>query len=161
VQVKGVRIFHGRRLAYREPVSRTFGHQMQCSGASIWVVFFNGVASSQEAYFGVHSADGGRTWRAAFTERYFGLKAPHQLDSYMGPWTLTGHSAYFTGLCPACGRQPTVSLWVTRDGGRTFRRYEIAALDGYWPKKLHVSGARAIISADRHGDKKTVEIRVA
>jgi hypothetical protein len=149
------------RVLYREPVERTMGHELRCRGASIWVIFYNGVGGSQEGYFGVHSRDGGRTWQPVFTERYFGLKAPHQLDAYMGPWTLAGRTAYFTGLCPACGRQPTVSLWVTSDGGRTFRHYEIAGLEGYWPKTIRVSGADATISADRGGEKKTATIRVA
>jgi hypothetical protein len=148
------------RVLYREPVSRTFGHQMQCAGASIWVVFYNGVASSQEAYFGVHSADGGRTWRPVFTEGYFGLHAPHDLDAYLGPWTLTGSAAYFVGYCPACGRQPTESLWVTENGGRTFRRYDLAALSGYWPKRVRVSGVDAIVFADRNGRKKTATVRL-
>lgn len=47
-----------------------------------------------------------------------------ELDAYLGPWTLVGSSAYFTGRCPACGAG-TVSLWVTKDGGRTFHRYAI------------------------------------
>jgi hypothetical protein len=162
VHVMQTKILDGSgRVLYREPVPRTFGHQLQCGGSSLWVVFFNGVASSQQAYFGVHSGDGGRTWRAVFTERYFGMKAPHELDSYMGPWTLSQGAAYFVGLCPACGLQPTVSLWVTKDAGRTFRRYEIARLDGYGPTAIHVAGGRVSISARRGGRRRTATVHVA
>jgi hypothetical protein len=148
VQVKGVRIFQGRRLVYREPVSRTLGHQIECSGSTVWVVFFNGVGSSQEAYFGVRSGDSGRSWKAVFAERYFKVKAPHELvTGYLGPWTLDGpRAAYFVGDCVACGAG-TVSLWVTEDGGRTFRRYAVS-----WPKStkwtpVRVTGHTVTISA--------------
>jgi hypothetical protein len=165
VQVQGVRILHGRRLVYREPVSRTFGHQIECSGSTVWVVFFNGVAASQQGYFGVRSGDSGRTWRLAFTERFFGMDAPHQLDDYLGPWTVTRHGAFFTGLCPACDPQPTISLWETKDGGRTFRRFDVAALDGYGPTAISVSGDRVTITGVRGnvpGPKhKTVTLHVA
>jgi hypothetical protein len=162
VRVTRTKIFDGGgRVLYREPVPRAFGHQLQCSGSSIWVVFFNGVASSQQGYFGVHSANGGRTWRAVFTERYFGMRAPHELDSYMGPWTLSRGAAYFVGLCPACGLQPTVSLWVTRNGGRAFRRYDVAPLDGYWPTAIRVAGSKVSISAHRDGRQRTATVHVA
>jgi hypothetical protein len=153
-------------VLYREPVRRTMGHQLRCSGSSVWVVFYNGVASSQEGYFGVHSRDGGRTWRPVFTERYFGMKAPHALDAYMGVWTLRGsHAAYFTGRCPACG-WGTVSLWVTKDGGRTFRRYKVPALTGYAATAIRVFGNRVTIAAERWtavpgSKRKTVTMHVA
>jgi hypothetical protein len=153
VRVVGTRILRGQRIVYREPVPRTFGHQVACSGPAIWVVFFNGVASSQEGYFGVRSGNAGRTWRAVFTERYFGMKAAHQLDDYLGPWTVTPHGAFFIGLCPACDPQPTVSLWATKDGGRTFKRVDVAALDGYGPTAISVSGDRVTITAG-HGDRR-------
>lgn len=149
VRVKGVRILRGDRVVYREPVPRTFGHEIQCRGRTTWVIFFNGVAASQEGYFGVRSGSSGRTWRPIFTERFFGMKAPHQLDNYLGPWTLRGpDAAYFTGLCPACGAGK-VSLWVTTDGGRTFRRYSVPALTGYGPRAVRVSGNLVTIAARR------------
>lgn len=149
-------------VLYREPASRTMGHQLQCNGSSIWVVFYNGVGMSQQAYFGVHSGDGGRTWKPVFTERYFGLKAPHQLDSYMGPWTLTPHAAYFVGLCPACSRRHAMSLWVTRDGGRRFRRYDVSTLvNGYWPTGIRVAGGQVTISSDWDGHRSAVTIHAA
>ena len=148
-------------VLYREPVRRTMGHQLQCNGSSIWVIFYNGVGMSQEGYFGVHSGDGGQTWGPVFTERYFGLRAPHELDAYMGPWTVTRNAAYFVGLCPACGLQPTVSLWVTNNGGRTFRRYEVAHLDGYRPKAMRVAGSEVTISSDRGGRRRTATVRVS
>jgi len=147
------------RVLYREPASRTKGHQLQCSGASIWVVFDNGAGMSQEAYFGVHSGDGGRTWRPVFAERYFGLTAPHQLDDYLGPWTLTRSAAFFTGACPSCDPQPTVSLWVTSDGGRTFRRYDLRGLDGYWPTAIRVRRGLATVVGGL--GQKTVTVRVS
>jgi hypothetical protein len=120
IRVKGARILQGGRTVYREP-----GHlvnpdggppaAVQCSGPSVWVVWVNGAAMSQEAYVGVRSRDAGHTWRLVFSESYFGVKAPHELDAYFGPWKLGGpRTAYFTGSCPACSlsasRQGTVSL---------------------------------------------------
>lgn len=162
VRVAGTKIVaRDGRVLYREPVPRTRGHQLRCSGSSLWAVFYNGAGSSQEAYFGVHSRNGGRTWKPVFTERYFGLKAPHELDAYMGPWTLSRDAAYFVGVCPACGRQPTVTLWVTKNGGGTFRRYDIASLDGYWPKGIHISGSEVTISSDRGGRRRAATVRVS
>jgi hypothetical protein len=157
VRVKGVQILQGSRLVYREPISRTFGHQIECSGPTVWVVFFNGVASSQEGYFGVRSGDGGRSWKVVFAERYFNMKAPHQLDDYLAAWTIHGpRDAYFTGTCPACG-YGTVSLWVTKDGGRTFRMYKVPALTGSEPTSVRVSGHEVTI---RSGHR-SVKVRVA
>ena len=82
----GVGIFSpdGRRL-YREPgnyshPSRGFP-AIQCSGSTIWAVWFNGAGMMQEASFGARSLDGGQTWRASFSEPSFGRKAPNGLDS--------------------------------------------------------------------------------
>jgi hypothetical protein len=159
IRVQGVRILQGGHVVYREPVSRTFGHQIQCNGSTIWVVFFNGVASSQEAYFGVRSGDGGHRWRVVFAERYFNVTAPHQLvTGYLGPWALHGaRAAYFTGMCVACGRG-TVSLWVTKDGGRTFRMYKLPTLTGDLPTGVRVSGHHVTIRTRQH---RTAKLRVA
>jgi hypothetical protein len=166
VSVKGAQVFQDGRAVYREPVSRTFGHQIECSGSTVWVVFFNGVAASQEAYFGVRSGDAGHSWRVVFAERFFNVEAPHELvTGYLGPWTLAGpREAYFTGICVACGRG-TVSLWVTKDAGRTFSRYPIPALTGYGPRRLRFKGQEVIISAQTsvrgvEPTRKTVAVRL-
>jgi hypothetical protein len=128
---------------YREPGSwtRNYPHPsvVRCSGSTAWVVWDNGAAMNQEGYVGAHSVDGGRTWHLVFAESYFGVNAPHELDSYLGPWTLVGKIAYFTGSCPACSPGPTISLWVTKDGGQTFRKYAVPALTGYAPAGVRVS----------------------
>ena len=154
VRVTGVRIVGpGGRTLYREPGHWSPGyrrpHVVRCSGSSVWVVWDNGVASNQEGYVGVHSADGGRTWKLVFAESYFGVTAPHELDAYLGPWTLRGpRHAYFTGRCPACGRG-TVSLWVTADSGKTFRRYAVPALTGYVPTRIRAWRRAVTIWATR------------
>lgn len=156
VRVDDTRIVNGAgRTIYREPGDWTpsYPHPsvVRCSRSSVWVVWDNGAASSQEAYVGVHSGDGGRSWKLVFAESYFGVRAPHELDSYLGPWTLGGPGvAYFTGQCPACGKGPvfgTVSLSVTEDGGRTFREYQVPALNGYAPTRISVSGNEVTIVA--------------
>jgi hypothetical protein len=169
----GVRILdRSGQTVYREP-----GHYVhpnagfptiRCSGSTVWAVWDNGAGMSQEAYVGARSVDRGRTWRLVFSEGMFGPKAPHQLDSYMGPWILRGHVAYFTGSCPACSTKTsvgTVSLWVTKDAGRTFRMYKVPALTGFAPVRLRVVGHRVTIAAKRfmRGVKphKTVTVHVA
>jgi len=153
VRVIGARILdQSGHVLYRDPGG--FGthphlHQVRCSGPTIWVVFNNGAAMSQEAYVGVRSGDAGRTWRLVFAEPYFGVKAPHELDSYMGPWTLVGRLADFTGSCPACSPKKMVGLWVTRNLGRTFRSYPIRALGGFEPTRIRVHRSRVTIWGSR------------
>ena len=148
VRVKGAEIFRGGRLVYREPGSLRSGHQIECSGSTVWVVFSNGGLASQEAYFGVRSGDGGRSWRAVFAERYFDAKAPHQLvTGYLGPWTLDGpRTAYFVGDCVACGFG-RVWVWVTKDGGRTFRRFAVPRSRSSRSVSVVVEGRTVTISA--------------
>lgn len=154
IRTEGVRLFKGGRTVYREPGRYVHpnggpGATIQCSGPTIWAVWFNGAGMSQEAYLGARSEDGGRTWHLVFTEGMFGPKAPHHLDAYLGVWTLHGpRDAYFTGACPACG-YGTVSLSVTRDGGETFRVYKVPALTGYEPTRIGVSGRNVTIGARR------------
>jgi hypothetical protein len=113
----------------------------------VWVLFHGGAASSQEAYVGVRSGDSGRTWKVLLSEAYFGVKAPFTIDSYSGPWTIVGsNAAYFVGWCPACG-YGTVSLTVTLDGGRHFRRYKIPKLTGFRATAIHVVGQRVTVTA--------------
>lgn len=175
VRVDDMRIVDSAdRTLYREPGDWTpsFPHPsvLRCSGATDWVVWDNGAASSQEGYVGARSSDAGRTWKLVFAESYFGVNAPHELDSYLGPWTLRGPStAYFTGWCPVCGGMKTVSgttsLWVTRNGGRTFREYKPSALDGYEPIGIRVSGREVAIMAKGFFNgiwrRKTVTLRAA
>jgi hypothetical protein len=152
---------------YRDPGYRAFSSEVRCSGRTVWVVFHGGVASNQEAYVGVRSADGGRTWRVVFSEAYFGVRAPHELDAYSGPWTLDGpRRAYFTGWCPACGGgRGTVSLWATRNGGRTISRYRLHSLTGFRPAAVKVVGNLVTVTGRRfvpglpRTRRATVEIR--
>jgi hypothetical protein len=157
VHVVGKRIVDGGgRTVYTDPGYAAVAHEIRCAGGTVWVMFHGGAAASQEAYVVVRSADSGRTWKLVSAERYFGVTAPHEFDAYSGPWTIVGpNDAYFVGACPACG-SGTVSLWVTHDGGRTFRRYAVPALDGYFAKltSVHVSGTTVTIAA--HGRTATV-----
>lgn len=162
----GVRILdRSGRTLYREP-----GHYVhpnagfptiRCSGSTIWAVWFNGAGMSQEAYLGARSLDGGKTWKLVFTEGMFGPKAPHELDAYLGPWTVRGRDAYFIGQCPACDPQPTMSLWVTKDGGHAFRRYDVHALDTWWPTAIRVKGDAVTIFAHRGSRRKSATVRVS
>jgi len=170
VRVVGMRVVDaGGRTLYREPGNwtATYPHPsvVRCSGSTAWVVWDNGAASSQEGYVGATSTDAGRSWKTVFAERYFGVSAPHELDAYLGPWTLHGPStAYFTGQCPACG-WGTVSLWVTKDGGRTFRHYRVTGLTGYAPTGIRVMDGAVTIWSKRFTraakPHKTVTIHVA
>jgi hypothetical protein len=171
---KGVRILDASgRTVYREPGHYTNPNsgrpEIRCSGATIWAVWLNGAGMMKEAYVGARSGDDGRTWRLVFSESFFGVKAPHELDAYFGPWTLRGREgAYFVGSCPACNAgtlSGTVSIWVTKDGGRTFRRYDVPALNGYGPSRMRVSGREITIVGRRFSvtlpPRKTVTVRVS
>lgn len=170
IRVDNMRIVdRGGGTLYHEPGIWTpsYPHPavVRCSGSTAWVVWDNGAAMNQEGYVGARSSDAGRTWHLVFAESYFGVNAPHQLDSYLGPWTLRGpRVAYFTGTCPACG-VGTASLSVTKDGGRSFNRYEIPALNGYQPIGIRVSGREVAITAkgffDEAWRRKTVTLHVA
>jgi hypothetical protein len=134
------------RTVYRDPGHHAFTAQVKCSGRTVWVLFHGGAASSQEAYVGVRSGNGGRTWKLLLSEPYFGIRAPFTIDSYSGPWTIVGeNAAYFVGWCPACGNHGTVSLLVTLDGGRDFRRYKIPQLTGFRGTNVRVSTTNNVI----------------
>jgi hypothetical protein len=45
--------------------------------------------------------------------------------------------------------QGTVALWVTKDGGRTFREYKVPALTGYAPDRIRVTGREVTIAGAR------------
>jgi len=158
------------RTLYREPGSYNHLHRgfptIQCSGSTVWAVWFNGAGAGQEAYLGARSLDGGRTWRAAFTgSPYFGEKAPHHLDSYLGVWALRGpEDAYFVGSCPACGGV-TTALYVTSDAGGKFHKYDIPSLTGYAVARIAVHGVKVRLWATRFvrgvaPARKTVTVRV-
>jgi hypothetical protein len=132
---------------YRDPGYRVNAAQIKCSGRTVWVLFHGGGASSQEAYVGVRSGNDGRTWKLLLSEPYFGVLAPFTIDSYSGPWTIVGeNAAYFVGWCPACG-YGTVSLTVTLDGGKHFRRYKIGELRGFFGTAIRVVGDDVTITA--------------
>ena len=137
----------GGHTVYRAPVYRALAAQVKCDGRTVWILFHGGAESSQEAYVGVRSGDGGRTWQLLLSEPYFGVRAPFTIDSYSGPWTIVGrNAAYFVGWCPACGRG-TVSLTVTLDGGRHFRRYKLPKLTGFRGTGIRVVGHDVIVTA--------------
>jgi hypothetical protein len=134
------------RTVYRDPGYQVQAADVKCSGRTVWVLFHGGGEMSQEAYVGVRSGDAGRTWKRLLAEGYFGIKAPFTIDSYSGPWAISGDKrAYFVGLCPACG-YGTVSLTVTRDGGRHFHRYAVRGLAGFYATRIRVAGDRVTIS---------------
>jgi hypothetical protein len=158
------------RTLYREPAVPMGFPDIQCSSSAIWAVWLNGVGMSQQAYFGVRSLDRGRTWHPVLTDRYFGQKAPHELDSYLGVWTLRGlRRAYFVGSCPACSvgeAQGTVALYVTKNGGGTFHKYDLPTLTGYAVTRIAVHGVRVRLWAKRFAlgvepPRKTVTIHTA
>jgi len=147
VHAVGKRLVDARgRTVYRYPGYRVPATQIKCSGKAVWVLFHGGGEMSQEAYVGARSHDTGRTWKLLLSEPYFGVKAPHTIDAYSGPWTIVGErGAYFVGSCPACGRG-TVSLTVTRDGGKRFRRYPLPGLTGFYSTGIRVDGDTVTIT---------------
>jgi hypothetical protein len=149
VHVVGKRIVDGHgHTVYRDPGYQVLAAQVRCSGRTVWVLFHGGAASSQEAYVGVRSGDGGRTWKLLLSEPYFGIEAPFMIDSYSGPWTIVGrNAAYFVGWCPACSDHGTVSLTVTLDGGKHFRRYRVPELTGFRGTGIRVVGDDVTITA--------------
>jgi hypothetical protein len=148
VHVVGKRIVDRRGYTvYRAPMYHVVAAQIKCRGRTVWVLFHGGGEASQEDYLGVRSGDGGKTWRRLLSEPYFGIKAPFTIDAYSGPWTIVGeNAAYFVGWCPACG-YGTVSLTVTLDGGRHFRRYRIPRLTGFFATGIRVLGKEITVTA--------------
>jgi hypothetical protein len=156
VRVKGKRVLDaGGRTLYAEPGDWTqpasIPSQVRCIGSIVWVVWDNGAATGHEAFVGARSLDSGRTWKLVLGNLFFpGVDAPHGLGgSYLGPWTLRGRVAYFTAWCAACSKgmlSGTISLWVTRDEGRTFRDYKIPAFLGYEPTGVRVDGRSVQVS---------------
>jgi len=151
---------HGR-TTYRYPGYRRPATEVKCRGRTVWALFHGGAEMSQEAYVGVRSGDGGRTWKVLLAERYFGVAAPFTIDSYSGPWTIDGRNdAYFVGSCPACG-YGTVSLTATRDGGRHFHRYAVPKLTGFDGTAISVAGHKVTIKGRRGRSSRTATIRVS
>lgn len=172
VTAAGTKLLQGGQKVYQEPGYTTHPNagppaQVQCSGSSIWAVWNNGAAMMQTAYFGVHSSDGGRTWHPVFAEHFFGRTAPYQLDADWGPWKVRGNAAYFVGYCEACSVgtvSQTVSLYVTKDGGKTFRTYKIPSLTGFIPARIDVSPRSITVVGNRFARglpaHKTATVRV-
>ena len=160
VHVVGKRIVDAAgQTTYRYPGNFVPRVQIKCAGRVVWVLLHGGAASSQELYLGLRSVDRGRHWKLLLAEPYFGIKAPFTIDSYSGPWAIVGaNAAYFVGWCPACGRG-TVSLTVTRDGGRSFRRYAVPALTGYGATLLSVRVAGDDVTIAARGKTATVVVQ--
>jgi hypothetical protein len=155
------------RILYREPGKAPNGFPaIQCSGSAIWAVWNNGGEMSQEAYFGARSLDGGRTWHPAFAEPYFLRKAPNELGTRLGVWMLHGpRTAYFVSACTGCGGVKN-ALFVTKNGGRTFVRYDVPALTSYTVTGIRVNGDELILRAKRvtrgiEPARRTATVRVA
>ena len=165
VRVRETRIFRNGRVVYRDPSPAAMSSMVRCSGDAIWVVFVNGVGMSHEEYVGVRSGDRGRSWRIVFAQQP-GLPSQRRIDAEVGPWTLAGpRAAYFLGSCPACGGFGSHSLSVTRNAGRTFRRYRVPGSDRWTLRSIRVRGRRVTIGEQRdiwhHQGWRTVTLHVA
>jgi len=159
VHVVGKRVV-GRAgaVVYRYPGNFVPRAEIRCAGRTVWVLLHGGAASNHELYLGLRSADGGRTVRLVLSEPYFGIKAPHRIDGYSGPWTIAGvNAAYFVGWCPPCGRG-TVSLTYTLDGARTFHRLAVPWLTGYGAVLRSVDVAGNHVTVVARGRTATVTI---
>jgi hypothetical protein len=136
-------------VAYSDPAKGAMSHELQCSGSAVWVVFVNGVGMMHEEYIGARSLDRGRSWRIVLGD----VPGRYAIGPEVGAWTLRGsRAAYFVGTCPACSTPKafgTVSLTVTRDGGRTFRSYPLPALAGFAPLGIRARGSDVKIWARR------------
>jgi hypothetical protein len=153
VTVVGSRILAGDgSVTYREPYRSSMWHEVRCSGSTVWVVFVNGVGMMHQAYVGVRSPDRGRTWRVAFAQDPR-VHARYGIGAEVGPLAVVGRqAAYFVGTCPACSvgnTFGTVSLTVTKDGGRTFHTYPVPALNRFEPSGLRVTGKVVTIVGKR------------
>ncbi|HEU5244345.1 MAG TPA: hypothetical protein VFU33_08085 [Gaiellaceae bacterium] len=154
IRIVGTRIYAGGRVAYHDPSPSAMWHEVRCRGSTVWVVFVNGVGMMHEEYVGVRSPDRGRTWRVAFAQSP-DVHARYGIGAEPGAWTLVGpRAAYFVGACPACGTDGgkttgTLSLSVTKDGGRTFRTYPVPARSGFEARQVRVSGNAVTIAGRR------------
>lgn len=102
---------------------------MECAGDRLWVLYRGEVSMNQMAYVAFTSADGGRTWRPALAQFYFGDAYPGidrvpSIYAQAGPFVApTERTAYFVGFCAPC--DAWVRLAVTRDGGETWGHPEV------------------------------------
>jgi hypothetical protein len=148
VRGAGTRILRNGVRVYRDPSPVAMSSTVRCSGHAIWVVFVNGVGMMHEEYVGVRSGDGGRTWRLVFAQQP-GVRS-QGLDAEVGPWTPAGpNAAYFVGACPACRGFGTLSLSVTKDAGRSFRRYRVPGSDVWGARAIRVHAHRVSIRERR------------
>jgi hypothetical protein len=153
---------HGRTV-YRFPGYRVVAAQVKCSGTTVSVLFHGGVASSQEARRRAIR----RRWpdvEALLSERYFGVRHLSRSTRTLGRGRSSARTRP-TSLAGAPRGRGTVSLTVTLDGGRHFRRYRVPKLTGFQATGIRVVGhnvtitAKSRLSTGRRRRTVTVEIR--
>jgi len=126
--------------------------ELGCHGHDVYALFHEGGAAGSEGYVVFRSVDTGGSWRpvlANLDQRFGRLRA---IDAYSGPFSVLGAGkAVFVGACPACGRQPTVTILRTLDHGRTWQRS--VPLDGYFPEAVAFVDQRRgyLLTTPAHG----------
>jgi len=115
-----------------------FDATVHCSGAGVWALFADGGASNQQSYFVVRSLNSGRTWAAVSQGAYVSILGPRKpelqdIGAYSGPFSVPKASVgVFMGRCYPCDPQPSWSVTVTNDGGKTWLAHKIPHTVTYW-----------------------------
>jgi photosystem II stability/assembly factor-like uncharacterized protein len=114
---------HWRRArVLRATFGTEHGVDLACRGRSVWALFSDGYAASQQAYEAYRTLDGGSTWRPVLGQ--FDRRRPSlpRISAYSGPFAATRTAAVFSGSCAPCAALGTTTAVSTRDAGRSWRR---------------------------------------
>ncbi|HYF91609.1 MAG TPA: hypothetical protein VD969_05150 [Symbiobacteriaceae bacterium] len=109
---------------------------LQCVGGTgaAWVLFTSSAAMSRMSHVVYRTTDAGQTWEPMLVRGHGGTPELNKLgksaiDAYPGHFdAVDANTAYFLGHCSPCENLGTSSITRTTDGGRTWKKDNLAFL---------------------------------